>query len=239
MTRAPSRRVYETVGVERTGDGFSVTLDGRPLRTPGGRPLRVAGGKLARAIADEWAAQEDRIRPQSMPLMSLAATALDRTSEERPQVIAAAAAYARTDLVCYGADAPPELVERQHRHWQPLLDWAAAALGARLTVTRGVVPVAQPEDAVAALTALLEDIDDHALTALAATTRATGSLVIGLALIWGRIDADAAFEAAHVDELHQSERWGDDALARARREAVRDEIVAAARFAALGGAGDG
>lgn len=228
-----ARRFYEQAGVGSAGDGFSVTLDGRAVRTPGGRPLGVPTRALAEAIAAEWAAQELKILPHTMPITRLACTAVDRVGEGRQTVIEHTAGYGGTDLLCYRADGPEDLVRRQQAAWQPLLDWAAETHGARLQVTSGVLPVEQPAAALAALLAAVEALDDLELTALAAATQACGSVLVALALAAGRIDAEEAVTASQLDERYQSETWGENADAQKRSRALADDIFAAARFLAL------
>ena len=232
-----TRRFYGTVSVvpaaDAPGGGYGIALDGRGVRTPAGAPLVVPGEALARALAAEWEAQDGDIRPDTMPLTRLAGTAVDRIGPAREAVVAQARAYAATDLLCYRAESPADLVARQEADWQPLLDWAAETYGARLVVTTGVTPVEQPPSAVDALAAAVAALDDLELTAVAAAVAACGSLVVALALAAGRIDAERAFAVSQLDETHQMERWGEDAEAVARRRHVRADIEAVAKFIAL------
>lgn len=224
------RRVYKAVAIAPREAGFAVVLDGRPVRTPRRRELVVPTAALAEAIAAEWRGQRDKVDPHAMPLMRLAATALDIVGTDRAAVVDQVAGYAATDLVCYWAEHPPELIERQHAAWQPLIDWAMAALDARLTVTRGVVPVAQPDSALRALRRSVDACDDWRLAALGGATTAAGSLVIGLALMAGRLDACAAWAASQIDETFEIERWGEDDEATTRRAALAAALADARRF---------
>jgi chaperone required for assembly of F1-ATPase len=190
----------------------------------------VPTAALAEAVAEEWRGQGAKVDPHAMPLMRLAATAIDIGGPERTAVVAQVAGYAATDLVCYRAEHPPELIERQVAAWQPLVDWAMAALDARLVVTQGVVPVAQPEAAIGALRRAVDAYDPWRLAALGSATTASGSLVIALALMAGRLDAEAAWAASQVDETFEIERWGEDAEAMQRRAALRDTIAQARQF---------
>jgi chaperone required for assembly of F1-ATPase len=227
------RRVYKAVSSGPVEGGFSVALDGRTLRTPGKAAMVVPSAALAAAIAAEWDTQQDEIRPASMPLFRLAATAIDRTRTLRKQVIGEIANYAGTDLVCYRADQPPALAARQHEVWQPLIDWATARYDAALAVTSGIIPAGQSPAALRAFAAAVAALDDFRLTALHAATGACGSLVIALALLEGRLDAADAFAASQLDESFQIGAWGKDAEAVARRQALAADIAAAARFLAL------
>jgi chaperone required for assembly of F1-ATPase len=227
------RRVYKRAAASPAEGGWGIALDGRPLRTPAKHALVVPNAALAEAIAAEWSAQQDDIRPVTMPLTRLAATAIDHTSAQRDQVVAETAKYAETDLVCYRAEHPPALVARQQAGWQPLIDWAMLRYDASLTVTSGIVPRPQSPAALKAFAAAVAAQDDFRLTALHAMTAACGSLVIALALMEGRLDAAAAFAVSQLDETFQIEAWGEDAEAAARRQALAEDIAAAWRFVEL------
>jgi len=227
------KRLYTTAQSRPVGGGWGVALDGRPLRTPAKNELALPKEALAAAIAEEWEAQREEIRPATMPLTRLAATAIDRTREQRDLVVAETANYADTDLVCYRADHPPALMARQHAVWQPLIDWAAHRYGAALAVTSGILPARQPPATLKAFAAIVAGEDEFRLTALHTLTATCGSLVIALAIFDGRLDAASAFAASQLDETFQIEAWGEDADAAARRQALAADIAAAARFLKL------
>src|SRR5579864_8386893 len=227
------KRVYTRVESRPVDGGWGVALDGRPMRTPGKNELVLPSEALAAAIAAEWHAQRDEIRPATMPLSRLAATAIDRTTAQRDLIVAETANYADTDQVCYRADHPPALAARQHAVWQQLIDWAAGRYGAALVVTSGVIPARQPSATLSAFGAIVAAQDDFRLTALHTLTATCGSLVIALALLEGRLDAASAFAASQLDETFQIEAWGEDAEAAARRRNIAADIEAAARFLAL------
>jgi len=203
------------------------------VRTPARAELRLPTEALAEAVAEEWRSQPDKIQPASMPLTQLANTAIDRVAPAPGSIVDGLLAYAGTDLVCYWAEEPPELVERQQRQWQPLLDWLARRHDALLSVHRGVLPRPQPETAIAAIRGRLAGLPAFHLAGLAAATQACGSLVIALALLDGRIGPDEAFELAELDASFQIERWGEDAEAAARRRSLRQEILDIHRFLTL------
>jgi chaperone required for assembly of F1-ATPase len=224
------KRFYQYVAVAAAADGHRVLLDGRPLHTPARRALTLPSAALAETLADEWRAQGETLRPDDMPLTRLANTAQDRMPELRAAAIDEMVGYAGTDLLCYRAATPLALVERQQHLWQPLLDWAAGAFGTRLAVTTTLVPVTQPDAAVRGLRAAVEELGDWPLVGLHAATTALGSLVLGLALTRGRIDAEQALAASLLDELFEIERWGKDAETERRHDALRREVDAAALF---------
>lgn len=227
---APPKRFYEEVAVAAVDDGFTIRLDGREVRTPAKAPLVLPSAALAEAVAAEWAAQGERIAPATMPLMSLACTAIDRVAPNREAVVAALVDYAGSDLLCYRAERPEALADRQARLWQPLLDWAAGDLDAPLRVTAGLRHQPQPEDALAALGRAVAALDDLSLAAFDCATRAAGSLIVALALHRGRLVAETAFEAAELEASYQIELWGEDPEATRRRAAVLADLAAARRL---------
>jgi chaperone required for assembly of F1-ATPase len=227
------RRSYRTVAVSEAAGGFAVMLDGKPIRTPRKLGLAVPSRALAEAVAREWRDQGEMLNPAAMRIGRIANTAIDLVAGQREEVIRQVAVYAGTDLLCYRATEPPELVARQAAIWDPLLDWLSAAHGARLVATSGVTPCAQDERALLAIASAVAAFDSFPLTALHMATAAGGSVVIALALAAGRLDAASASEAALIDDNWQVERWGADAEAIRRIEAVRADIEAAADFLAL------
>jgi chaperone required for assembly of F1-ATPase len=192
---------------------------------------------LAEAIAAEWNAQEAKVKPDTMPMMQLASTAIDRVAPDRARIAAETAAYAGTDLVCYRAEAPGELMRRQAEAWDPLIDWLRERFDVSLATANGVIAVPQSEAGLAALARVVEAQDDLSLTALSVATGAAGSLVIGLALLEGRVTPAEAAAAAHLDELYQAERWGIDPEAESRRAGQAADLAYARRFLNLLAAG--
>jgi chaperone required for assembly of F1-ATPase len=232
MLSAP-RRFYKIATSAPVAGGWGVQLDGKALRSPAKRPFVLPTEALAKAIAEEWQAQGEKVVPSSMPLMQFAATAIDRLADTRAALVEEIAGYGRGDLVCYRAEEPPALARRQEETWQPLVAWTAERYDVALNVTTGVVAVEQPAHALATFRRVLEACDLFALTALAAATGSVGSLVIAFAMAEGRLSPDEAADAALLDELFQAEKWGSDPEAERRRTAIRADLHAAKRFHTL------
>jgi chaperone required for assembly of F1-ATPase len=227
------KRFYRKAEPVQRESNHGISLDGKPIKTPGKRDLVVPNEALAAAIAEEWNAQEGEVRAAMMPLTRLATTTVDRVATQRDAIIGQTANYAATDLVCYRAAHPPTLAARQQAVWQPLIDWAVLRYDAPLSVTTGVIPTRQSAASLRAFAAAVAEQDDFALTALHVATAACGSLVIGLALIEGQLDAEGAFAASQLDESFQIEAWGEDAEQAERRRTLAADIQAAARFISL------
>jgi len=226
-TRAPLRqRFYKLATVAADGEAFALRLDDKPVRTPAGRALVVPRRALAQSLAAEWNAQGETIDPATMPLTRLVNVIIDGVSDHAASVAAEVGNYLASDLLCYRAGSPRGLVERQKQHWDPILDWAREALDARLLLAEGVVHVPQPQGALAAVRAAIPN-DPWRLGAVHSVTTLTGSALIALALAHGRLGADEAWQAAHVDEDWNMKEWGRDEIALARRAMRFAELQAA------------
>lgn len=226
MSEWKARRFWKQASVAPEGDGWTVLLDDKLLRTPGKKPLIVPTQALAQAIAAEWDAQDDIIQPGTMPLTRAANSAIEKVSPQQGAVAEMLAEYGGSDLLCYRADQPETLVRRQAEGWDPLVDWAATELGAPIRITHGVMHVAQDDDSLQKLRAQVDALDTFTLTALHDLVTLPGSLILGLAVLKGRLNGDQVHDLARIDEAFQTERWGADAEAQqaeqGRLQAIRD-----------------
>ena len=231
------KRFWATATAEASEAGYVIHLDGKPMRLPSAAPLVVQARPLALAIADEWQAagggKGGEMSFLDTPLTRLAGTAIERIAPDPSSTIDAIARYGETDLLCYRAETPQALAQRQHRQWQPWLDWVALAHDAPLRVTSGVGYVKQRHDSIAALRRAVAGLDPDALAGLGIAVPALGRLVLGLALTAGELDAEAAFTLGALDELFQAEQWGEDHEAADRRASMASDIRLAARYIAL------
>ncbi|MQT11836.1 ATP12 family chaperone protein [Segnochrobactrum spirostomi] len=233
LSRQPlPRRFYKTVAVAEHGDGFAPTLDGRPALTPGRTPLVLPTRDLADLAAAEWAAQGENIDPATMPLTRLANAAIDAVAAGIEPVRAAAARYAGSDLLFYRADSPDSLVARQTAIWDPVLAWVEDAFGARFSIVAGVMPVAQPDESIAAIAAAVPASPALLVAAFHSLTTLTGSVLLALAVLHGRLAVEEAWAAASLDEDWNMELWGSDREALQRRAYRGREAEAAARVMA-------
>jgi chaperone required for assembly of F1-ATPase len=227
-TRGPRRkRFYAKAGVVEAADGFAITVDDKPIRTPSGRSVAAPTREIADAIAAEWDAQKEFIDPLTMPLTRFANSVVDAVVDRVDAVADDVAKYFGSDLLFYRAGHPEALVAREAAHWDPILFWAADALGAHFILAEGIVHVRQPESAIQAARAALP-ADPWSIAALHVVTTLTGSAVLALALVRGVIDQDQVWAAAHVDEDWNIEKWGVDEEVAARRAARLVDFRAAA-----------
>jgi chaperone required for assembly of F1-ATPase len=231
------KRFWDTVVLIRDGEDHRILLDGKPIHLPTGGVLRVGPPALAAAIADEWSlaggAKGGEMSFADTPLTRIAGTARERIAPDPAPTADAIARYGETDLLCYRAETPRALADRQQVSWQPWLDWAAQAFDAPLRVTNGVIPVRQHHDSIGALRRAVAGYDPYMLAGLGIAVPALGSLVLGLALAESHLDAAEAFALGTLEELFQAEQWGEDEEAATRRKHVAADIALAARFMRL------
>lgn len=229
------KRFWKQAEVVEAENGFTVSLDGRGLKTPAKTAFWVPTRALAEEVAREWQAQEAKIKPETMPYTRTANSALDKVSPQFAAVADMLAAYGGSDLLCYRAEAPQELIARQQTAWSPLLDWAKAEFGAELAVTHGIMPIDQPQANLQLLSQAVHALTPCQLAAFHDLVAVSGSLVLGLAMARGRLTPDEGFDLSRIDEAWQIELWGADEEAAESEALKRETIRHAARFFELCG----
>jgi len=227
------KRFWKEVEVTRAEEGWTVSLDARPVRTPARAPLTVPTHALANAIADEWRSVGEAIDPRALPLTGLANAAIDRVAPEQTAFAQELAAYAEADLACYRAEGPSGLVKRQEEEWDALLAWARRRFDVDFVTTSGLMHVKQPTETVRQLGHRLGMLKPFQLAGLSPLITIGGSLVAALAVLEKAITPEQAWDAVSIDERWQLEQWGSDADAEAALETRRRDFLAAARFLEL------
>lgn len=235
MQKPLPKRFYTEVSIVEGEGGHAVNLDGRPVKTPAKAALAVPTARLAELLRDEWANQVEVIDPRTMPVTRLINTAIDGVAVEAQAVFEDILRFSSSDMLCYRAESPENLVLRQQQQWDPVLDWAANQHGARFELIEGVMPKDQPRDATAAFSTVLRKYDTPIeLAVLHTVTTLTGSAILALAFAEGHLAAEDVWKLAHLEEDWTAEHWGEDAEAQNRREKRHAEFQAAvAVFEAL------
>ena len=226
------RRFWKDAAVVEAG-GFGIALDGRGVKTPARADLVLPTRALAEAIAGEWQDAGETVDPGAMPLTGLANAAIDRVAPDSDRFAAGLAKYGEADLLCYRADAPAALVERQEREWEPLLAWARRRFDVDFTLTTGIIHAPQPKATVDRLAHAVAALDSFRLAGLSPLVTIGGSLVAALAVAERAVTADAAWMAVSLDERWQLEQWGSDTEAEAALANRRRDFLVAARFLRL------
>ncbi|MDX8354192.1 ATP12 family chaperone protein [Cognatiyoonia sp. IB215182] len=227
------KRFWKTVQATECAGGYTVLLDTKSVKTPAKADLIVPTQAMAEAIAAEWKAQEEVLDPGTMPVTRGANAAIDKVRVQRAEVAALLAEYGDSDLLCYRAAGPDALIQQQAEGWEPMLDWAANTLGARLFVGEGVMHVPQTSDALAKLRAELDAFDDFALAAVHDLVSLSGSLILALAVTKKAVTVEDAWALSRIDEHWQIAQWGEDEEATKAEAIKRAAFFDAARFYAL------
>jgi chaperone required for assembly of F1-ATPase len=227
------KRFWKDVETVAEGDGWGVTLDRKPLRTPARVALVVPTAALAEAIAEEWRASGEKVDPRAMVLTGLANAAVDQIAPDRAGFARGLARYAEADLACYRAEGPLPLVQWQAREWDSLLGWARRRFDVDFKTTVGVIHVAQPRATVDRLTHAVTALDAFRLAGLSPLVTIGGSLIAALAVLEKALGAETAWAAVSIDETWQLEQWGADPEAEAALAARRRDFMAAAQFLEL------
>lgn len=230
MTEWAAKRFWTDTQISALETGFTVTLDGRPVRTPAKSALVLPTRALAEAVAREWDAQEGQIKPLEMPFTRAANAATDKVTPQHSEVADLLAAYGDSDLICYRASDPRGLVERQNRGWDPLVDWSATALKAPLQVYVGIMHEEQPQASIASLTRRVHAFDPYQLTAFHDLVSLSGSLIIGFAVTQDYAPATDLWDISRIDEIWQAEKWGHDEEAERMTALKRDAFLHAEQF---------
>lgn len=221
------KRFYESATAAPHGAGFALFLDGRAVKTPGRRPLAVARAAVAEALAAEWEGQGERIDPSTMPVTRIVNSAIDHVAGQMDAVRAEIVKYAGSDLICYRAETPDALAAMQAATWDPLIRWAREVLGAQLRLAAGIVHVEQAPEAIAAVDGALAALGPLELAAASTVTTLTGSAILALAMVRGRLSAEEAWSASLIDEDWEISHWGKDETAMKARAFRWREMAAA------------
>ena len=225
------KRFYKNVEIATAPEGFTLRLDSKTLKTPLGKVLLFKTPAHAEEVMHEWRSQGDQILPLTMPITQLTNTYVDKVQgAERPALENAVLEYAQSDLLCYFADRPQDLQQRQKNLWIPLLDSLKQLHGITLMTSEGIRHVRQSADTLQSFKRVISSLDAIDFTVVQALTAPLGSLVLALTLIQKVQTPDEIFQAATVDEHYQMEKWGQDQIAMDRLSALQVDIHNVAKF---------
>lgn len=233
MSAWKQKRFWTNVTVVQDDAGFAVELDDRRVKTPAKAPFVVPTRGLADAVAAEWEAQEGQVDPTVMPFTRSANAAIDKVRHQHAEVADMMAAYGDSDLLCYRATDPEELVKRQADQWNPALNWAAEVLYTPLAVHTGVIHKAQSPEILGRFSDRIHAMSEFQLAGFHDLVSLSGSLVLAFAVAHDWRDPDVIWTISRLDELWQAEQWGPDEEAEAQIEIKRQAFLHAHRFFAL------
>ena len=228
------KRFYKEVTLDTLSEGFGVFLDGRPLRTPAKTVMSVPSRGLAEAVQQEWASAGEEIKPEEMPVFSMAVTVLDRVTTQSETLCGELCDYAGNDVLFYRAGAEDNALDQQQAQlWTPWCEWASGKFGAQPAITDGLMPINQPPQFRGAVSGYLDPLSDWHLGILYRAVTLSGSFILGLAFFEREIDAEKLFRIAFLEELHQNEIWGLDSEAEKRQKQIEQELRDLERFSVM------
>ena len=233
MSDWAAKRFWKTTTTKQTDTGFTVLLDDRSIKTPAKTALNLPTQALADAVAEEWDAQIEKVDPNTMPMTRSANAALDKVAHQRAAVADMLAEYGGTDLLCYRANSPAELVQMQATKWDPILGWAEQTFGVKMILGEGVMFVEQPAESLSILTERVHQFDPFELTGFHDLVAISGSLILGFAVTEGHLSAQEAWELSRVDEEWQIAQWGADDEAESMAKVKNIAYLDAYRFMKL------
>ena len=233
MPEWKQKRFWKNVHVVSSEAGFFIKLDDKILKTPAKRQMMLPTEALAKKVASEWDKQIEEIDPTTMPFTKSANAALDKVSEQYEEVSSLLGEYGETDLLCYRADSPPELQKRQKTGWDPILKWAENTFKVQINCGTGIVYIPQNEKLFSETRKKINNLSIFELTALYDMVSITGSLILGLAIINGRLSAEEAYQLSRIDEQWQLEQWGEDEEAQVTSNLKNIAILHSEEFFAL------
>lgn len=209
-THKISRFYKEVDVVPAEEDLWTVTLDGRRLKTPMAKPVLIPDETLAQLAAAEWDSQGEEIKQSGMHVSSLINTAIDHPSgESRGQRVDYLLEFLDTDTVCCHSDSPDALVVMQQTTWDPIIEWFSDRFQAPLNVhTSAVMGSNHPEETTDAVRSYLMDMPHWPLVGLEHAVDTSKSLIIPIAQLEGHLTAEEAAEAARLEVAFQTSRFG-------------------------------
>ena len=235
MDKKQAKRFYKSVSVEQMVAGYQVKLDERVLKSPAKASLVLPNKLLADEIAKEFDAQIENISPETMPIFSLASTAIDRVATQRDTLDSELVRYGQSDLICYrcSQDEDEFLAKRQEEMWGAIQQWMLDTFDISLLAFDGIMPHPQPDSVLPKLEDAVKSVDNWRYVGLYRVTTLSGSLSLGLRFVTSDFAVDDLMAHAFLDEYYQEEKWGVDEWAVERRDNIKTELADASRFLSL------
>ncbi|XP_042293759.1 ATP synthase mitochondrial F1 complex assembly factor 2 [Sceloporus undulatus] len=210
-TPQPERkRFYQNVTISQGEGGFEISLDHRKLKTPQAKVFTVPSETLALAVANEWDAQQETIKPYTMHLTTLCNTALDNPSQRtKDQIIRAAVKFLETDTICYRVEEPPALVELQKNEWDPVIEWAEKRYNVVIGSSTSIMGPSIPQSTRDVFVSHLASYNFWALQGIEYMITQLKSLILSMGLLDKHLTVEQAVLLSRLEEEYQIQRWGN------------------------------
>ena len=219
------KKFWKTIEIEKiSSKEFYILLDNKKLKTPLKNELILSNHLMAKEVLKEWDQSSDIINADDLVFYGLLSTAIDRVHEEKNSYINDIINFIDTDLICYRADSPIDLVSSQNKHWDPIILLIEKYIDTNLTVFKGVMPSQQNLKVHHEIKKLVDELSDIQISVLHRITNLIGSVFLSLCILKKDLTKKQAYEFAFLDELWQAKNWGYEEEASIKRNKIRIEL---------------
>jgi len=229
------KRFYKLSSVDQSGDGYAVMLDGRSIKTKSKKVLQHKSRDIAMLMMKEWAEQGDIILPDTMPVTQIITTLIDHVEAHREDITVSILKYLDTDLLCYHADTPRELVSRQKDIWGKWISAFEKHYGISLRTTSSLSAVKQEHDLHRKIEEDIRGFDLDHFNIIQIVTSLSGSIILALAFMDGAAGPADILECAYLEEhfkeeLYDADRYGRDPLLEKQQASKKSDLEACAEI---------
>ena len=219
------RKFWKTIKVKKkSSNSYEILLDKNVLKTPLKKELIIQNSKIAEEIFKEWDQDTNILDTDDMIFYGIISTYIDKISNDRILYINDILDFVDTDLICYRATEPNDLVQWQSKNWDPILSNVENYINSKIDVFKGIMPLKQNKCIKFNITKFLTKFSDLEIIALHRITKITGSVFLSLCILNNDIIKEKAFELSYLDELWQAENWGYEEEACKNREKINTEL---------------
>ncbi len=219
------KKFWKTVKVKKKScNSYEILLDEIVLKTPMKKDLTILNSKIAEEIQKEWNQDTGILDTDAMIFYGITSTSIDKIINSRISYINDILSFIDTDLICYRAEEPNDLVQWQSKNWDPILLKVEKYIHNKIDVFTGIMPSKQNKVIKFAINQILTKFSDLEIIVLHRITKITGSVFLSLCILNDDIIREKAFELSHLDELWQAENWGYEEEASNNREKINFEL---------------
>ncbi len=219
------KKFWERVQLKKTDiSSYEIFLDDKILKTPLRKKLIIPNLKIAEEIYKEWNQDIKIIDKDAMIFYGILSTSIDKICGNRKLYIDDILDFIDTDLTCYRAEKPNDLVQWQSKNWDPILLKVEKYINSKINVFRGIMPLKQDQEIHIKITKLLTKFNDLEILVLHRIANITGSVFLSLCIFISDKIKEKAFELSFLDELWQAENWGYEEEASKNRNKINLEL---------------
>ena len=219
------RKFWKTVKIKKnSSNSYEILLDENVLKTHMKKKLIIQNSKIAEEIYKEWNQDKNIVDTDAMIFYGIISASIDKISNNRILYVNEILNFIDTDLICYRAEEPNDLVQWQSKNWDPILLKVEKYINNKIDVFKGIMPLKQNKGIKFKITKFLTKFSDLEIIALHKITNITGSIFLSLCILNNDIIKEKVFELSYLDELWQAQNWGYEEEASNNREKINIEL---------------